>query len=316
MDKGKFIFLLSTERSGTNLLTHLLNAHSLICAPSPSHLYRTFLLNISNYGNLHIPENKHQLFEDIVAYFEHMLGVWNLTLTSTILEQIPSHSITDIIKHIYLKERDLNQKKHVFVKENQVYLFHQQLPSTSAYIYLVRDPRDVVLSILKSNNHRLSMEDAALKWHNEQLAFLNIYKKKNVPLVKYEDLVSTTSDTLTSLQKKLDLPIENLDHVFHQEVNTLTNSNRIDNWKNLQKGIISDNYHQYKKELSITEIRTIENICRETMHTLGYENFNEKGFATAERRRQEIELSDEEILIREKRINLIRRIINRRPIIE
>ena len=48
----KYIQLIGTQRSGSNLLRLMLNQLDEICAPHPPHILSVFLPILSKYGNL------------------------------------------------------------------------------------------------------------------------------------------------------------------------------------------------------------------------------------------------------------------------
>ena len=66
-----------TERSGSNLLTSLAGAFQGMSAPPPTHLFRIFAHNRSNYGDLTNDRNWRVLVEDVVENFGAKLGLWN-----------------------------------------------------------------------------------------------------------------------------------------------------------------------------------------------------------------------------------------------
>ena len=60
-------FLICSERSGSNLITRLINAHSQICAPSTTHLFRVLGENIAGYGLLRDDTCWRELVDDAAA---------------------------------------------------------------------------------------------------------------------------------------------------------------------------------------------------------------------------------------------------------
>lgn len=52
----KFDFLICSERSGSNLITKLLDNHSKYCGPTPPHLLRVFYPVLDKYGDLNVDD--------------------------------------------------------------------------------------------------------------------------------------------------------------------------------------------------------------------------------------------------------------------
>jgi len=169
-----------------------------------------------------------------------------------------------------------------------------------AFIYLVRDPRDIAVSY-SNFDKTLSIDKAIERITSENLYChvtknfpldvevlgswkFNYYSWKNgveeVPriIIKYEDLINNTFETKLKIIKflsnilnfKVDTThikysieqsdfkrlqgIEN-NYKFHESSNTFFNSGKIGQWKNI---------------LSPTQIRRIENFCKDEMKELGY----------------------------------------------
>ena len=61
---------------------------------------------------------------------------------------------------------------------------------------------------------------------------------------------------------------------YHLDVQNKKNAQKQHAWSNLSKGVMSDNFNKYKKELTTKEISYIEKICFFEMLSLGYEPIN------------------------------------------
>ena len=76
----KFVFLLCSERSGSNLITRMLGSHPVVCSPSPAHLVRILCENRLRYGDLRVDRNWHALLDDTMALFLTKLGSWHTVM--------------------------------------------------------------------------------------------------------------------------------------------------------------------------------------------------------------------------------------------
>ena len=85
------------------------------------------------------------------------MAEWKTSVTADeILEKCNLGDSISLIKYIFEKEANSNNKSELFIKENQLYNYidwiHERFPRSN-YIFLVRDVRDVALSWKKSPNH-------------------------------------------------------------------------------------------------------------------------------------------------------------------
>ena len=72
----RFDFLICSERSGSNLITKLLDSHPEVCGPFPSHMVRTFSLNLNGYGDLNDDAAWSTLLDDAVFYINRIISLW------------------------------------------------------------------------------------------------------------------------------------------------------------------------------------------------------------------------------------------------
>lgn len=116
----RYDFLISSERSGSNLFTRILNSHSCVCAPPPAHLIRTFVRNRHNYACLEIGHNWMALTEDVSDLLKCQLGEWLTTLTALEIAKLANaRTLDSVVRAIYEAEAHANGKNRLFIKENQ-----------------------------------------------------------------------------------------------------------------------------------------------------------------------------------------------------
>ncbi len=273
----KFDFLISSERSGSNLITKLIDSHSLYCGPNPPHLLRVFEPLMNKYGNLEVDANWEKFINDVLGFFNCKIGVWEADFTIQELLAIKNRSLENVVKYIYQKEAEIHNKTHVFIKEVRAYNlvpFINNAFLKPKFIWLVRDPRDMVLSWSKSPVHRGDIVRATKIWKKDQKESIKIYKQldksKTILLVKYEDLISKQEQIMQLVCDFLNIEFESQMVNFHKNKMSIANSSKTDNWKNLNKAIITNNSKKYKTDLSQSQIQFIEYVCKEEMEFLGY----------------------------------------------
>ena len=102
----KRIFLICTERSGSNLITQIFNNHSKCCGTSPNHLYRFFLPIIHKYPDLKNNINWQKAIDDVVKAHNLKLGDdWVTKMSISIANPVDEKSFRTIRDGPYLKER-------------------------------------------------------------------------------------------------------------------------------------------------------------------------------------------------------------------
>ena len=280
----RFDFLLSTERSGSNLFTRIINSHTKICGPPPSHMIRTFVNNICKYGNLDYDFNWKVLTEDLSEFLGSQLGVWQTKLTPVEIQKLaPSRSIAGLVRAVYTAEAKANNKSRVFIKENQaakLIPFYLAFFKDCKFVHLVRDPRDMALSWKLSSNHPGSVMRAAGIWSEEQRQALFLHgclKGGNrVMTVRYEDILTSPKSTLEQVCYFLEIDFEEQMLEFHSNNQTVNNAKRIKDWANLAKPVLKNNHKKYVSALSQREVLWVESVCGLEMERFGY-NLDHKG---------------------------------------
>ena len=151
------IFLVSSERSGSNMLRAIMGRHSQISAPPPPHLVKTFVPLLPAYGRLHDEENLRRLIADVLAVIDNQLGKWSSSFAGEqIVRDLPDRSFPALLRYVYEHEARANGKSISFVKDNGNILWLADLQAaveSPRFVYLVRDPRDYALSWSKSVVH-------------------------------------------------------------------------------------------------------------------------------------------------------------------
>jgi hypothetical protein len=219
-------------------------------------------------------ENALQLIEDMSSLVNHTYYSWNLKLDKDALYQAYKPKVfLDFLNILYREKQKSENATRYACKENRIFDFAFILLSyfpNAKFIYLFRDPRDYVLSILKSPTGPKTTYSAAKHWENEQKKChilietfeLDVYK------VKYRELVSNTREVMEGLCDFIGEPMD--------EGCTQVNIEKSENitwniaWKNLNKPIMSKNYGKFRAEFNNQTINMIETVTKEYMIRLGY----------------------------------------------
>lgn len=270
----KSVFILSSERSGTNLLRSLIGRHSQISAPVAPHLLLTLGSTCKYYGDLNKKERSIKLIEDSMKIVNHSYHDWKLNKLSSneIYEKYNPNSLIKI-KDALFSEKALDENKSVyFSKELKNYRYFEQLIrelKETKFIYLHRDPRDIVVSWLRTPLFMHTPYQIITNWIEEQKACLDLLEKhpSKILSISYEELIEKTKETITKCLHFIGVKIEPI--CFQTDRNN-QESKRNEFWKNLSKPIMTENSKKYLNELSEKDILIIESSSKEIMVKLGY----------------------------------------------
>ena len=170
------VILMSSERSGSNLLRVLFGNHSKVCAPVAPQLCIVFMHVLEQYGDLSQPAAAIRMLDHMVIYSRHEFSGWGLELSGEALyERFRPTSFLHCLHAVYQANAEFEGKKTFFSKENEIHLFapiwRNEFPR-SKFIYLARDPRDYVASWKKRpQSFTLTPFLAASRWAEDQKSF-------------------------------------------------------------------------------------------------------------------------------------------------
>lgn len=270
------VFILASERSGTNLLRKRISENQKVYyGPQPAHFLKHLYHTQPFYGDLNDIDNFRALVRDALGLCYYHFAPWKIEIKSEdILEIYDNHyyrrnifGLMDLLMNIYAQR----QGYYTYLcKDNNLYSYIYPLKyhlPTSLFIYLYRDPRDVVLSQLKRKTQTDSVYDLAIKWKNEQLESFQAFQpefSKHVYPLSYEKLISDEEQQLIQLFAFLGIDKE---QITKQE---LTESDTTHEWQNLNRPTITKNTRKFREELSVSKIKIIEQICDDEMEFLYY----------------------------------------------
>ncbi|MCA9654571.1 MAG: sulfotransferase [Myxococcales bacterium] len=271
-------FLVCSERSGSNLIRSILNAHPEVFAPEPIHL-GAFWERLDEFGDLRDDERWRALLAAIVEF----LREWNGTLHPSValrvdelLERIPRREFVAIYEHVYCRGLAASGKPRLFVKENHTAqrspILLRHYPG-ARFVYQVRDPRDFLASCKRMSRFKYGSAEGALAvWCADQRAAAELRARlppERMFRGRYETLIHEPERYLGELCERMGIPFVPQMLAFHETADAQRAAAH-EAWRNLGRPIIRDNSGHYVQTLSPEEIALVETHAHALMLELGY----------------------------------------------
>lgn len=207
-----FIFVIGAPRSGTTLLSSMLNAHSEIAIPYESnfmvHCYKKYGLNpdLSNSSDLE------KLINEILSgYF---VSKWKPEVKMEDLDYRNCKDLPSLINEIYRSYAKMKGKSKWGDKTpgytTDINVLNRIFPNAK-YIHIIRDGRDVALSLVGKSWGPSNFPSAIRLWRDMvkichvQLAML---PQDRFIEIRFEDLVRAPEQNLKQISLLLDIDFE------------------------------------------------------------------------------------------------------------
>ncbi len=190
------IFIMGCQRSGTTLLTRLLDSHPRIAIFPGCHYYVLFGPHRHFYGDLKKSSNLIHLIKDLRTA-TRMQGVKPPSVDE-FLDALVSPTFAGVLA-TSLRLFAQQQGKVRSGDKTPEHYFHlaeimEDFPK-SPVVFIIRDPRDAILSIQKGMG--TSLDGSVYAWNQ---AFLSYQRaSRPVHLVRYESLVREPAETLAAV---------------------------------------------------------------------------------------------------------------------
>lgn len=164
-------FIMSSERSGSNLLRKMHGAHPDLAAPPP-HLRRHLTQALPYYGPLDQDSNLNELLTDIIALTQipdsHLKLKYVISLKE-LRSRITTRSLSDILVALHHWYAEQENAKGWVCKENNLFDHAFQIRevlSQAKFIYLCWDGRDYTCSIQRVPTHDQHVFFIAQEWRH------------------------------------------------------------------------------------------------------------------------------------------------------
>ncbi|MEE9422706.1 MAG: sulfotransferase [Gammaproteobacteria bacterium] len=268
------IFIFGSARSGTSLLSRIVNSHPNIGIPFETHLYNRFYPWLKFYGSLELNKNRDRLINDILQ--TGVMTYWDpkpdYDEIIKLLKIDNFHGIVDALMNAWLKK--CGKKRWGEKTPWHMYYWQEIMEGfpDAKFIFIVRDGRDASMSWKKARFGPKHIYSLAKRWkhfHDEYEKFKKVVKPENLYELKYEDLLDTpekiTAEICTFIGE------EYSDEMLAFYKTTTSYKTDKGNNKNLTKPLIKSNKDKWKKALSQDEKRIFEAVAGDELERYGYQ---------------------------------------------
>lgn len=282
------IFIIGTERSGSNLLRLILNSHSEIAVPHPPHVMTYFGPLEKYYGDLAREENLRRLAKDVVAHVRWHIHPWTTAIKAEALVQNAApRDLFGLYAALYEQYMFSTGKRRWGCKST--FMIHYVDRILARYpearlVWLVRDPRDVALSSRESVFNPFHPYYTARLWTAQQELGLKLeatLRPANMLRVHYEALISKPNQTVERICQFIGVSFEPDMLRFFETEEARTSAKLARDWRNTAVPIMAGNANKFRERMSDDEIAIIEAVAGNTMKKLNYETVSEGGASSA-----------------------------------
>jgi hypothetical protein len=271
------LFILGTERSGSNLLRLILNSHSHIAVPHPPHVVRYFTPLEPLYGDLADDARFGHLVSDILRLLDVHIYQWDVPLDAgAVARAAPSRDVFGVYCALQDAYRAHAGKarwgcKSTFMIDH-VGRILQQFPD-ARLVFLVRDPRDVAVSSRKSVFSTFHPWYTAQLWRDQQnvgIRWLDQLPPASIHLLRYERLVGDPEGAVREVCAFLDEPFEPGMLRFFETGEARKSASLSESWGNTDRPVSKSSVEQFRAGLTPRERLLVEYVARVPMERLGY----------------------------------------------
>lgn len=288
------LFPCGMSRSGTTLLTTVLDSHSKISLgyellpaelPSTSLLITNLLEVALEFGEKDllsigkILRKKGNNAEGLFAVRVARSGVEYADYLGLLRDLIDkgygkTKSVADRFKISFevVANKAMQEASTIkgFKLNNSSYNLARKLFPNSYFIYILRDPRDVWVSHVKRNFKR-SVDEVCDAWNIYLEKFEDFSKKhhSSAALIRYEDLVTNPKDTINNIFMIIPLEVESSLFEFYKSKATVHRSSH-PNLEQLSQDFFTSSIASWKDSIKYEDKHFIEKSCGKLMKDYGY----------------------------------------------
>lgn len=267
------IFIIGTERSGSNLLRLLLNAHPHITIPHPPHVMRDMAPFVHAYGPLNVDANFFRMASDMAKLVNMHFAPWPFPVSGEeLMATAEVRSLYGLYVALHERYRRHSSKKRWGCKSTFMFKHMQEIrrhQTAARFLHLVRDPRDVAVSAGQSIFSKYHPYCQARLWRQEQQQ-IETFSGKDVLRVRYEDLTADPEREMIKIMDFLNEEFHSDQLHFFRGPEALKLSHLSNSWKNCQSPVSAKSVGNFRTRLKENHISWIEHETGALLEHYGY----------------------------------------------
>jgi len=272
------IFIVGTERSGSNLLRLILNAHPEITVPHPPHIMAFFAPLERFYGDLSRDANFGRLADDVLRHIKSHIHPWPTPVDrEALVRDAAPRDLFGLFAAVYEQHRAAAGKRRWGCKSTFMIHYTERIFARypeAQLLWLVRDPRDVALSSRDSVFNPYHPFYTARLWASQQELGLRLAARlgpANLLRVHYEALIADPAATVAGVCDFLKIDFDPAMLRFFETEDARVSATQARDWRNTASPIISDNANKFRGRMPAGDLAAVEAAAGATMLKLGYE---------------------------------------------
>ncbi len=263
------IHIIGHARSGTSILSDVLRRYLQISFGTESQFIVRFDKKLPQYGDLHDEGHIKRLIRDVAQErcFQRWYKFDNFVLDpDQVFRDLPERSYRGVLEAAFMQLAKHGGMTRWGDKTPE-YMHH--LPvlyrwfPDAQYIHIVRDGRDVALSIFQQEFGAKNVYKAASDWRQQMLlvrAFARSLPPEQFLEIRYEDFLGSTRESFRTLVDFLGVEI---DAAAFEPLTV-----------QLQQELKADNFNKWRHGLTEPQQRLYEQIAGDVLASYGYETAN------------------------------------------
>lgn len=270
-------YIIGTERSGSNLLRVILDAHPGIVVPHPPHVLRYFSPLSKGYGDLKVRRHRERLVRDVLRLVGTHIHPWSWSLDpERLVDQARPPDLAGIFAALY--DQVLEQEpahrwgcKSTFAIHHVDALLRRD--PGARFLWLVRDPRDVAASSCRSVFSPSHPYLAAELWRDQQQLGLSLEQalpSSTLLRIHYESLLAEPEPQIRRILAFLEEPWDPAVLRFHEGTAARRARALSRDWQNTASPILRGNTGRYRQHLTPRQTAMVEAVAWRPMIRLGY----------------------------------------------
>lgn len=250
------LIILGCPRSGTTMLSGLLK-NTKYGEPFETHFITKYYKKLESYGSLENKSNFKRLVTHILNERPVMQMHLDINMDEFYAETVPDYG--KIVSRLCMMKSGRkgcsswgDKTPHYLLDLDIIY----KLFPDSKYIYIVRDGRDVALSLMTKPWGQNNIYACADYWKrcNAQNGIFDELKKKGLLYsLRYEDLLADSEKIVPDIYSFLG-------EVYDDGL-----------MRNLIGRVRKDNFNNWKKKMNSSQIELFERVASDTLRRFGYE---------------------------------------------